>query len=260
MTDIAPDRPTAQLAGFPFYQGARCLRGHAGIRYVGNKACRDCTAQQTNGRRRNAKPETREAEAIRRAAGVGRWRTEDGVRKRDRTRQYRVRVAAAPEAIAAREARRLAQEAARIERDTLAAVKRERTAQVRAERQTPAYRAMIEARRLERDRAKVKRRKAITRGANGGTAGVADLRSILASQGGRCAYCGADGPLHLDHKRAAIQGGPHAPHNLQYLCPWHNMSKREVHDTAYRLTHGIPLITQWDGYRHRLLWLAIAVA
>jgi len=41
--EIGLSRKDAQARGLSKYQGGPCKRGHQGIRYVGNKACTECT-------------------------------------------------------------------------------------------------------------------------------------------------------------------------------------------------------------------------
>lgn len=41
---VAPSRQLALDMGARFYQGSPCGRGHAGLRYAGNKACVQCSA------------------------------------------------------------------------------------------------------------------------------------------------------------------------------------------------------------------------
>ena len=43
--------------------------------------------------------------------------------------------------------------------------------------------------------------------------------------GNACAYCGSDGPLHLDHVEPLARGGRHTPDNLVPACPPCNRSK-----------------------------------
>ena len=68
---------------------------------------------------------------------------------------------------------------------------------------------------------------------SGGPTG-AQLRAILAAQLGGCAYCGRGQALHLDHKHPLALGGPHAMHNLQWLCRPCNLRKATTPDPDYR--------------------------
>ncbi len=54
-----------------------------------------------------------------------------------------------------------------------------------------------------------------------------DVRTILASCDGRCAYCFASGKLELDHVVPLSRGGQHAPENLAPACQRCNRSKRD---------------------------------
>lgn len=44
--------------------------------------------------------------------------------------------------------------------------------------------------------------------------------------GNACAYCGSDGPLHLDHVEPLARGGLHTPDNLVPACQRCNLSKQ----------------------------------
>jgi 5-methylcytosine-specific restriction endonuclease McrA len=71
------------------------------------------------------------------------------------------------------------------------------------------------------------RNRALRKGAPG-THTPADLRTLLAAQSHRCAYCGADlrkVKRHLDHIIALARGGSNDKANLQYLCAPCNLSK-----------------------------------
>jgi 5-methylcytosine-specific restriction endonuclease McrA len=55
------------------------------------------------------------------------------------------------------------------------------------------------------------------------------LRTLLAAQDRKCAYCRA--PLeefHVDHKTPISRGGTNALSNLHYTCPRCNMIKRTM--------------------------------
>lgn len=47
----------------------------------------------------------------------------------------------------------------------------------------------------------------------------------LDAWGGRCAYCGVDGPLTIDHITPLTEGGSHEPHNLAPACASCNSTK-----------------------------------
>ncbi len=79
------------------------------------------------------------------------------------------------------------------------------------------------------------RRRARKYGASGGLS-VADWRRVRSLFGERCASCGADGPLTIDHIVALRDGGPDNITNIQPLCAVCNDRKgRQVID--YRPPH-----------------------
>lgn len=64
-----------------------------------------------------------------------------------------------------------------------------------------------------------------------------DWDQIVASQGGRCKYCGRKGKLTIDHKVPLAKGGSNMPHNIQGLCVPCNSGKRDKlsEDTQFSL-------------------------
>lgn len=136
-----------------------------------------------------------------------------------------------------REARAVEQEA-----------RREQAARHKAERAAmrEADRLAAPARRIAYDRAKAARRRAIARGAPCGRVHPDDLVMLRALQGNRCAYCGSDETLTLDHIVPVTRGGSHDLSNFQFLCLFHNISKGNHDDDAYRAWHDIPRLTPWD--------------
>jgi len=88
-------------------------------------------------------------------------------------------------------------------------------------------------------RAQQSRRRGRIAGASG-THTAAQLAMILANQGDGCAYCGARGPLHLDHATPLSRGGGNDVLNLQYLCAPHNLAKGDRTDAEYRRMIGLP--------------------
>ena len=71
-------------------------------------------------------------------------------------------------------------------------------------------------------------------------------------QNHRCAYCGADDPLEMDHKVSLERGGTHWPSNRQGLCSRCNRRKWCHSDGDYRKANGIPKVTRWDAPAHLL--------
>lgn len=94
-------------------------------------------------------------------------------------------------------------------------------------------------------RSDAKRRIAI-RGTKG-KALKADILAIREIQKGRCAYCGGEESLHLDHKVPLSRGGSHIEANLQWLCGRCNTRKGTKTDAEFRAEKGIPDLTEWEG-------------
>lgn len=63
---------------------------------------------------------------------------------------------------------------------------------------------------------------------------VQQLLFILKSQNGRCAYCGTEDQLSVDHMQSLFRGGSNFPSNIQWLCVPCNSSKNHRSDTQYR--------------------------
>ena len=232
----AATRPEALLLALPFYQGAPCKRGHSGTRYTSTKACCDCAAEQGQGRRRSGK---RTAEQRRNwtSANI------DKVKALRRARAALAKVARAP-IIAARKAEQEAKRAA-------AAVLKEARRQERE-----AVSLVAPLRLIARNRAKAKRRNAAKRGAHCERVTAKQLTALLVLQRGGCAYCGNAEIMHLDHIVPLIKGGIHAMSNLQWLCAFHNLSKKDRDDCEYRRLIGVPDQTQWDSIANGLLFAA----
>lgn len=95
----------------------------------------------------------------------------------------------------------------------------------------------------EKYRAKARNRKAQVRGAEGSFS-AADLARILASQGGRCAYCRCvltSKNRHLDHIQPVARRGSNKPRNLQYLCATCNRQKSAKDPLTYSRERGLLL-------------------
>lgn len=267
-------RQQAIAQGLRTYQGSPCAQGHTGIRSVGNKACIECQRLYNKAYRKDRADHERERRRAWKAANPEKVKAErERYRARharllaDRNRDYIKRdpngtIRLRREAnqfdgeIAAHE-RAAQREATREHR---IAVEREKARTARANR-TPAeitadkaqaravYRAKKEKDperlRLQHRLARAKRR-AAARGVHT-SATQGEIRQLLDWQGGRCAYCGSHGPLHLDHKHPISKGGKHTALNLQWLCATCNMAKRATPDGEYRRLMGIPTATKWDA-------------
>jgi 5-methylcytosine-specific restriction endonuclease McrA len=114
------------------------------------------------------------------------------------------------------------------DRDTYLAARRRRYANAKERRSQVAR----EWRRANPERAKIHatqgtaRRRALLAGAVGiYTAG--DIARIFASQNNRCAACGAEARLTIDHVVPLSKGGSNWPENIQGLCGPCNSSKRD---------------------------------
>ncbi len=265
METIAASRKEAIDTGARLYQGGPCKMGHAGIRYVGNKACRECTRLNDLMRRRLASDAEIEAERKRKREVA---RAMNPAKRLERDRAYR-----------ARNAERIRQQKATYEqRDPNGTVARKR-AKKEAERNRKALsrRAKAAARSIVNsllrehrqwemgrryDGSKKARRRMRERDASGGMHTPEQAARLLESQGGRCAYCGASGRLQKDHKRALadpLQPGTNAIANIQWLCKPCNTFKAITPDHEYRATRGIPTITPWDA-GGRAIWAGILLA
>jgi 5-methylcytosine-specific restriction endonuclease McrA len=70
-----------------------------------------------------------------------------------------------------------------------------------------------------------KRRKALLRSLHAMPVTPTDIRTRFAEFGGRCAYCGSAGDLHMDHFLPISRGGPHTLGNLLPACGRCNINK-----------------------------------
>lgn len=274
MNKTLPTRQQAIAQGLRTYQGPPCAQGHAGIRSVSNSACVECQRIYNKAYKQARAQSERERKAAWKAANPEKVKAE---RKRYRARHARLladrnrdyikrdpngtihlrrealqfdREIAAHERAAQREATRehrltKQKEKARTARANrtpveIAADKAQSRAAYRAKKEKDP-----EGLRLQHRLAR-SRRRAAARGVYA-SATQGEIRQLLQWQGGRCAYCGSHGPLHLDHKHPISKGGKHTALNLQWLCATCNMDKRATPDGEYRRLKGIPTATQWDA-------------
>jgi len=74
-----------------------------------------------------------------------------------------------------------------------------------------------------------------------------ELYDLLERQGGRCAYCGTEHGLTVDHKTPLSRGGSNFIVNIQWLCGSDNSRKKDRTDAEYRQLVGLPEKTEWDA-------------
>lgn len=65
--------------------------------------------------------------------------------------------------------------------------------------------------------------------------------------GNACAYCGGDGPLHLDHVEPLARGGRHTPENLVPACQRCNLSKNAKPVEAWYLSQPFFCPDRWQA-------------
>ena len=97
------------------------------------------------------------------------------------------------------------------------------------------------AKNLDKHRAKEAKRRTQKMGTACEHHTAADVRSILASQGFKCAYCkkGIRKHFHADHITPLSKGGSNAKHNIQVLCPKCNLSKGAQHPIEFARKIGL---------------------
>lgn len=235
------DREAARLIGARTYAGLPCQSGHDGTRYTDRGTCVDCIRLSEKAYKAANRERAREgrnaAKRARNAANPDKARLErqrykerhsEHAKALARVAEARRRERTAPERDARKQARLAAIEAARVEREAAKAAK----AAARAK-----WNAGARQRLIMRDRAKQAQRRAVMRGARG-RATAETMAQIKALQGNRCAYCGTPDDLTLDH---IVVGS-----NFQFLCLFHNISKKNHADADYRAAKGIPPLTPWD--------------
>jgi 5-methylcytosine-specific restriction endonuclease McrA len=87
-------------------------------------------------------------------------------------------------------------------------------------------------------RQKSKRRKAQMRDSVAIQVKGREIRARFAQFDHRCAYCGADGDLHIEHVVPISKGGPHSIGNIIPACKDCNFSKRDSEvESWYRRQH-----------------------
>jgi 5-methylcytosine-specific restriction endonuclease McrA len=84
----------------------------------------------------------------------------------------------------------------------------------------------------DKHRAQSSRRRAALAGACLVAVTADDIAARFAVYGNRCAYCGVDGPMTLDHVKPIALGGKHMPANIRPACKSCNSSKsgRPLHE------------------------------
>ena len=78
-----------------------------------------------------------------------------------------------------------------------------------------------------------RRRRARVSGA-GGNFTPAEWRALLDRYEHRCAYCGVDGPLQVDHRVPLCRGGTHEVENILPACGRCNRRKSTMSETEFR--------------------------
>jgi 5-methylcytosine-specific restriction endonuclease McrA len=70
--------------------------------------------------------------------------------------------------------------------------------------------------------------------AAGGKINTQEWLFLIERYGGRCGYCGADGPLHQDHRVPLARGGAHSIENIIPACGPCNRRKHTMTDEEFR--------------------------
>ena len=63
---------------------------------------------------------------------------------------------------------------------------------------------------------------------------AAEWQALVAEYAGRCAYCGAEGPLQIEHRVPLSAGGANTIDNILPACGSCNMRKGRLTDTEFR--------------------------
>ena len=64
---------------------------------------------------------------------------------------------------------------------------------------------------------------------------LSEWRALVQSYGGRCAYCGAAGVLHADHRIPLKRGGTNYIANIRPACPPCNLRKATSTEREFRV-------------------------
>ena len=75
----------------------------------------------------------------------------------------------------------------------------------------------------------------------------AAIRQRIRLFGNACAYCGGDGPFHIDHVEPLVSGGLHTPANLVPACARCNCSKNDRPVEAWYLTQPFFSPRRWKA-------------
>jgi 5-methylcytosine-specific restriction endonuclease McrA len=199
-----------------YFTGKACKHGHIAERHVSTGICLECGAMHQRLRWKLNPEHMRAKERSRIAADlagnrerVKAWRKANPEKRRAAARRHNKKHAARKKEYRAANAGRLKQRAKayyEANKDLYAARSRNRTA---------------------------RKKKAE------GSHTAADLRIILKSQRGKCAYCPTSIKLrrHVDHIVPLAKGGTNWPSNIQLTCPPCNLSKGKTDpiDFAQRL-------------------------
>jgi 5-methylcytosine-specific restriction endonuclease McrA len=208
-----------------YFTGRPCSRGHISSRYVANKTCVDCQAEDRAQNRdlinSRSKEYYKRARDSRLAWGRAYRQSEIGRKKR---REYFKSYLQSE--MGRKKRREYLKSYHRLNSDKIA-VKTRRWA-----KENP-----------DKIRATWVNRRARVKGAEGSHT-AADLKAILAAQSHKCAYCRLDlrkAKRHLDHIRALARGGTNDRTNLQYLCAGCNLSKGAKDEIAFAQERGLLL-------------------
>ena len=257
---LPTSRPAAQALGVPFYRAIKpCSMGHAPtIRKACNGACVQCESDARKARSSTLDPAKekarrdawREANRDKHLAGKARYREahKEGIKaseeRRLALRAQGLSMADVCRAWKRRKAREeKAAEKRKASRQTLASHIAELSKTAHA---LTAAQALLTVRELYQ-KLKRGRRRARAKGLIHDLT-IENLVSIGDWQGWRCAHCGDNRLLEIDHIKAISKGGHHTFTNIQLLCRTHNRDKGNRDERQYRQAKGIPSATPWDVY------------